>query len=121
MRDFYSLTQGKHRSNEEYYDEFNLHVSTAEESGATIGTHPGGVTELLNDRAADPDDPTNGEQEKAIKMATNRYLAVTFLLGADRIRYGSTMVEEIENEYLRNKDDTSKVGTYPRTVAEAYD
>jgi hypothetical protein len=114
MRDFYNLSQGKHRSNQEYYDKFNLHVSTAKESGATIGPHPGGVTEVLNDTAADPDNPT------AIKTATNRYLAVAFLLGANRIRYGM-MIEEIENEYLRNKDDTSKVGTYPRTVAEAYD
>jgi hypothetical protein len=39
MKDFYNPIQGKHRSNQEYYDEFNLHVLTAEESGATIGTH----------------------------------------------------------------------------------
>jgi hypothetical protein len=69
MRDFYNLSQGKH--NQEYYSKFNLHVSTAEESGATIGTHPGGVTAVLNDMAADPDNPTNGEREEAIKMATN--------------------------------------------------
>jgi hypothetical protein len=120
--DFYNLSQGKHRSNQEYYDKFNLHVSTAKESGATIGTHPGGVTEVLNDTAADPDNPTNLEREEAIKhSATNRYLAVAFLLGANRIRYGM-MFEEIENEYLRNKDVTSKkVVTYPRTVAKAYD
>jgi hypothetical protein len=30
-------------------------------------------------------------------------------------------VEEIENEYLGNKGDSSSSGTYPTTVAEAYD
>jgi hypothetical protein len=85
MKDFYNLVQGKHRSNQEYYDEFNLHVLTAEESGATIGTHPGGVAEVLNDIAADADQPTNAEREEAIKTATNRYFAVAFLLGANRI------------------------------------
>jgi hypothetical protein len=45
---------------------------------------------------------------------------VAFLLGADKLRYG-TLVEEIENEFLRNKGSSSTAGTYPTTVAEAYD
>jgi lactam utilization protein B len=40
MCDFYHLTQGKHHSNQEYYDKFNSMVETAEESGVTIGAHP---------------------------------------------------------------------------------
>jgi hypothetical protein len=47
MRDFYSLFQGKHCSNQDYYDEFNILVLSAEESGATIGTHPGAVPDIL--------------------------------------------------------------------------
>jgi hypothetical protein len=43
MRDFYDLKQGKHQSNQEYYDEFNLMVLTVMDSGATIGAHPGGT------------------------------------------------------------------------------
>jgi hypothetical protein len=78
------------------------------------------VTDVLKDIAVNADYPTDDETAEASKTATNRYLAVAFLLGADRIRYG-TMIEEIENEYLRNKNDSSKVGTYPTTVAEAYD
>jgi hypothetical protein len=34
MRDFYSLFQGKHRSNQESYDEFNILVLSAEEKGS---------------------------------------------------------------------------------------
>jgi hypothetical protein len=108
MADFYSLTQGKHRSNQEYLDEFNSMVITAEESGATTGTHPGSVTEALNRAAADADNPTGAERDAAIKSATERYLAVAFLLGA-----------EIENEYLQNKGGSSSAGSFPTTVAEA--
>jgi hypothetical protein len=120
MADFYSLAQGKHHNNQEYLDEFNSMVITPKESGATIGTHPGGVTEALNSAAVNADNPTDAERDAAIKSTTDRYLAVAFLLGADRFRYG-TLVEEIENEYLQNKGRSSSASTYPTTVAEAYD
>jgi hypothetical protein len=120
MLDFYSLTQGKHRDNQEYYDEFNSMVLTAQESGATIGAHPGGVSEVLSMQATDPANPTDVERTTAMKTATERYLAVAFLLGSDKLRYG-TLIEEIENKYLRNKGNSSTAGTYPTTVAEAYD
>jgi hypothetical protein len=120
MRDFYNLIQGKHRSNQEYYDEFNSMVETAEESGVTIGPHPAGITECLTAIAANIDNPTTPEKFASIQLATQRYLSVAFLLGADRVRYG-TLIEEIENEFLRNKGTSSSAGTYPTTVAEAYD
>jgi hypothetical protein len=120
MRDFYNMIQGKHRSNQEYYDEFNSMVETAEDSGATIGPHPAGITECLTAIAVDIDNPTAAEKVASIQLATQRYLSVAFLLGADRVRYG-TLIEEIENEFLRNKGTSSSAGTYPTTVAEAYD
>jgi hypothetical protein len=40
IADFDSLAQGKHRNNQEYLDEFDSMVTTAEESGVTIVTHP---------------------------------------------------------------------------------
>jgi hypothetical protein len=109
MKDFYNISQGRHRINQEYYDEFNSLVLTGEECGATIGAHPGAINDILADTA-----------RKATKTATDRYLAVAFLLSSDPVCYGMLM-EEIENEYLRNRNDSSKVGTYPTTVAEAYD
>jgi hypothetical protein len=78
-------------------------VLTAKESGTTIGAHPAGVTEILNKSALDPTNPTNDKRTATIKIA------VTFLLGADRIRYG-TLVKEIENVFLRNKDSSSTAG-----------
>jgi hypothetical protein len=120
MRDFYNLIQGKHRSNQEYYDEFNSMVETAEESGATIGPHPAGITKCLAAISVDSDNPTIPEKVASIQLATQRYLLVAFLLGADQVRYG-TLIEDIENEFLRNKSTLSSAGTYPTTVAEAYD
>ncbi len=108
------------RQNQEYYDEFNSMVETAEDSGATIGPHPAGITECLTAIAVDIDNPTAAEKVASIQLATQRYLSVAFLLGADRVRYG-TLIEEIENEFLRNKGTSSSAGTYPTTVAEAYD
>jgi hypothetical protein len=121
MLDFYGLSQGKHQNYQEYYDEFNSMVLTAKESGATIGAHPGDIQEALKIDAIDANNPSDVERIAATKTATDRYLAVAFLLGADKLRYG-TLVEEIENEYLRNKGNSSTAGTYPTTMAEqAYD
>jgi hypothetical protein len=100
MKDFYSISQGKHCSNQEYYDEFNSLVLTGEECGATIGAHPGAINNILIDTAVDERSPTDDERRKATKTATDQYLAVAFLLSSDHVRY-------------------SKVGTYSTTVAEA--
>ena len=90
VRDFYNLTQGKHHSNQEYYDEFNALVFTAEESGAVIGVHTASINELLQTVAADPTNPSDAENLEAVKLARERYFAVAFLLGADRTRYVPT-------------------------------
>jgi hypothetical protein len=121
MHEFYHLTQGKHLSNQEYYNKFNSMVNTAAESGATIGVHPSGVTAILAALAVDIDFLTQAERVASVETATQRYLAVAFILGADKMRY-STLVKEIDNEFLRNKGSCTSAGTYPTTtVAEVYD
>jgi hypothetical protein len=95
-------------------------MSTAEESSVTIGAHPAGVTAILKALAVDIDFPTNAEKIASVTTATERYLAVAFLIRADKLRYG-TLVKEIENVLLQNKGNSSSAGTYPKTVAEAYD
>ena len=81
MNNFYSLVQGKHHNNQEYYDEFNSMVLSAKESGATIGAHPGAINKILSIQAVDINLVT--KQTRATKTAINQYLVVTFLLGAD--------------------------------------
>jgi hypothetical protein len=120
MREFYNLSQGKHRTNQEYYDEFNKLVAAVDECGTMVARHPAIYDEVLGEIAFDGDSATADEISEAKSTSRERYLAVAFLLGADRIRYG-IMIEEIENEYLRNRDKSSKVGSYPLTVADAYE
>ena len=40
MREFYLMTQGKHQSNQEYFDAFNMLSEGIEDTGAQIGIHP---------------------------------------------------------------------------------
>jgi hypothetical protein len=120
MRDFYGLSQGKHHSNQEYYDRLNSCILTGEECGATIGAHPGAINDNLSITANDLYNPTSAERAEAIKTATEQYLTVAFLLGSDRTQYG-ILIEEIKNEYLRNQNDSSMVGPYPTSAANAYD
>jgi hypothetical protein len=98
-------------------------VKTANKSGATISAHPAGINDVLATLAVDADNPTPKEMSEAIKTASKRYLAVAFLLGSDKTRYG-LLVKEIGNEFLRflrNKVSSSTSGTYAMLVAEAYD
>jgi hypothetical protein len=120
LREFYSLSQGKHRTNQEYYNEFNNLVAAVDECGAMIGRHPTIYDDVLQESAVDPQNPTGDKRNQAQETSKERYLAVAFLLGSDRIRYGM-LIKEIENEYLRNRDMSSKVGSYPLTVADAYE
>jgi hypothetical protein len=71
-------------------------VDTAEASGATIGAHPGGVSEIFNTTASDANNPSNAETAGAVATATQRHLVVAFLLGAEKLRCGA-LIKEIEN------------------------
>ncbi len=120
MKEFYQLSQDKHRTNQEYYDEFNNLVAAVDECGAMIAGHPNMYDDVIEEIATDATNPTQDERLEATTTAKERYLAVAFLLGSDKARYG-IMVEEIENEYLRNRDENTKVGSYPLTVSGAYE
>jgi hypothetical protein len=95
-------------------------VETAKDSGVTIGVHPAGVTAALQGLAIDINMPTVAERRTSVKTATERYLTVAFIIGVDKLRYG-TLVEEIENEFLGNKGTSTSAGTYPTRVAKVYD
>ena len=118
MREFYLMAQGKHQSNQEYFDAFNTLSEGIENAGAQIGIHPALIESVREEICVDLLNPTSDEEKIASSMAQQRYLAVAFLRAADKGRYG-LLNENIEQELFRNRNGTSKVGTYPVTVAEA--
>ncbi len=62
-----------------------------------VALHPTIHQEVLNETAAiDAANTTAAEESAARAIGREPYLAVAFLLGADRTRYGM-LIEEIEN------------------------
>jgi hypothetical protein len=98
ISEFYNIAQGK-RSNQEFNDEFNNLVAAVDKCGAMLGKHPTIYRDVITEVAKDDANPTPKEKAKAQSLSREQYLAVAFLLGADRNRYG-LLLEEIENEYL---------------------
>ena len=57
---------------------------------------------------------SDGAKEVYLKMARDQYLAISFLLGGTRSRYGQ-LVADLQNSYILGKDK------YPKDLEEAYD
>jgi hypothetical protein len=78
-----------------------------------IGPDPALVKQILardgNTTATAATDELNAAREGAIE----EYLAMAFLMGADRNRYGK-LIEDLENAFTQGQDN------YPRTVTGAY-
>ena len=108
IRDFYRLYQG-HRSNQEYYDEFQNIARTIDERGGSIGEHIAIYQQIKTESVNT--NPKTDEIKLMKHDAKNRYLAVAFTLNADKSRYGP-MIEYIENEFLRRTSVSSKTGTF---------
>jgi hypothetical protein len=81
--------------------------------GGGIGPDPALVEQILardgNTTATAATDELNATKEGAIE----EYLAMAFLMGADRNRYGK-LIEDLENAFTQGQDN------YPRTVTGAY-
>jgi hypothetical protein len=63
LREFYSMSQGKHRTNQEYYDEFNNLVAAVDELGAMIARHPTLYNEVLLELSVNSQNHTDDEKE----------------------------------------------------------
>ena len=92
-------------------------MRTNDERGGSIGKYMAIYQQIKTESGKTSTKP---DEIKLMKHdAKNRYLAVAFTLNADKSRYGP-MIEYIENEFLRRTSVSSKTGTYPLTVTEAY-
>lgn len=57
---------------------------------------------------------TPEEQAEIKKEAQDQYLAVAFILGPDRSKYGKLMIDNLKNYYLQSRNN------YSKTLTSAY-
>jgi hypothetical protein len=112
-RRFYFCTQGKHMTASMYLEQFQNIVDVIEHSGGSIGNDPGVLQALAEAKNEDVSQLTTDEIIDLKKQAQEQYLAVAFLLSADRGRYGR-LIEDLENDFLQGQD------RYPKTVTAAF-
>jgi len=112
---FYTLQQGRHMSNHDYYTKFKDVVKTLEGLGGKVGAQPSRVTTALREiGVADPNAANPAQITRATNLAKERYYALRFFLGCDKRRYKS-LVRGIENQF------TYGTNSYPQTLSAAYD
>ncbi len=92
---------------------FQNTVDVIQHSGGTIGNHPGIVDMIMSRRGLIAALTSDAEKAEVAKEAQDEYLAIAFLLHADRTRY-SSMLQDYENDFLQGQDN------YPKTVTAAY-
>jgi hypothetical protein len=112
-RRFYSCRQGKQMTTQAHLELFQNTVDVIQHSGGTIGNHPGIVDMIMSRRGLIAALTSDAEKAEVAKEAQDEYLAIAFLLHADRTRY-SSMLQDYENDFLQGQDN------YPKTVTAAY-
>jgi hypothetical protein len=113
MRQFYLIYQEKYASCQIYLEKFQNCVDVLDHCGASIGQIPGLVNSLLVENGVDPLTATIKQSAIAFKATQDQYLAVAFLLRADKSRYGK-LVENLENDHTQGQD------RYPKSLTAAY-
>jgi hypothetical protein len=104
-RRFFLLNQGRQSTVLEYLEQWMNHVDVIKLVNANIAPDEGIAAEI-----AGPGVQVNATHRLE---ATERYFAVAFLLGSDRVRFGK-LIEDLENSHLQGQNN------YPKTVQDAY-
>ena len=112
-RHFYMCSQGKFSTTQAYLEQLQNMVDVIEHSGGSVGHEPGILGAIAEELNIDLDTVMAAEGEHVCNTAQARYLAVAFILGSDRSRYGR-LIENLENDYLQGQNN------YPVTVTGAY-
>ena len=112
-RHFYSSFQQRHVDVAHYLEQFNNRVDILERCGAAPGEDPGTMRKVFEQEGIDPLTTDEGELQQVRNSAREWYLALAFLMGADRTRFGR-LLEAYENDF------TQGVDRYPRTRTDAF-
>jgi hypothetical protein len=110
---FYMIYQDKQATCQAYLEKFQNCVDVLDHCGGLIGHIPGLVNSMLEESNIDPNTATKEQIDVALEATQDEYLAVAFLLGSDRNRYGK-LNGNLENGYMQGQD------RYPKTLTSAY-
>ena len=111
-RQFFLLLQGRNTVGE-YYEQFKNQTDILTHIGAGIGDDEAIMNQVLQSQGIDVDDATDAQQETVETEGIQRYLALAFLMGSDRSRFGR-LLEKLENDFTAGNDN------YPKTLTDAY-
>ena len=111
-RQFFLLSQG-HNTVGEYYEQFKNQTDVLSHIGAGIGDDEGIMKQVLRSQGININDATDEQEEAAELEGIQWYLALAFLMGSNRNRYGR-LLEKLENDFTAGNDN------YPKTLTDAY-
>jgi len=105
----YAFYQPRHMSTQAYYEQFINLVDVVNHIGGSYGIEPG----ILDQYAASKGKSMGDLDENDRLCVKDQYLAIAFVTGADRTRFGR-LIEKLQNDYLQGYDG------YPKTLSTAY-
>ena len=111
-RQFFLLSQGRNTVGE-YYNQFKNQTDVLSHIGAGIGDDTAIMKQVLRSQDINIDEATDVQEEAAATEGIQWYLALAFLMGSDRSRFGR-LLEKLENDFTAGNDN------YPKTLTDAY-
>ena len=111
-RQFFLLPQGRNTVGE-YYEQFKNRTDVLDHIGAGIGDDDAITKQVLRSQGINVDNATEAQEEAAEIQGIEWYLALAFLMGSDRSRFGR-LLEKLENDFTAGHDN------YPKTLTDAY-
>jgi hypothetical protein len=104
IRRFYTVSQGKYMSTQDYLKHFQNTVEVIEHTGGGVGKLPGLEDKLLAMKGQTLSQMMVAERNALTLESQERYLVMAFMLSVDRGRYGH-LLEEMKNEYLKGANN----------------
>jgi hypothetical protein len=112
---FCTCRQDERTTIESYLETFNNTVAIVNYAGGKLGTAPELRNMLARERGLNIDTMSTADARALRLEAQDQYLAVSFIMGADKRRFGTLLVE-MGNEFLKYGESNA----YPQTVTQAY-
>jgi hypothetical protein len=112
-KSFFGLYQGRDTSDTHYLDKFMTGVSVVEQYGGCIGKDDGAIQDKLSWAGVTATLTSGGTPEQLKDAAKDKCLAIAFLSGANKARYGK-LLEDLETDFTKGSN------YYPSSVTSAY-